>query len=117
MTEESLELNGDQRTVALVAYALYALGLFGLFLPVIAALIVNYLKVDDTLPLYRAHHRWMIRTFWWGLLWSLIGGVLAVIGIGFVILFAVWVWWLYRLIRGALALNENKIVTPVNRVL
>lgn len=117
MADSSGELNGDQKTIALIAYVLYGLGVFGLVLPAIAAIIVNYIKVDDTLPLYSNHHRWMIRTFWWGLLWSFIGGALAFVGIGFVILFGVWVWWLYRIIRGALALNENKTVAPVSRVL
>jgi uncharacterized membrane protein len=23
------------------------------------------------------HHRWMIRTFWWSLLWGVIGGALS----------------------------------------
>jgi len=102
------ETNSDQRLIAGIAYGLYALALFGLLLPSIPAVIINYLKVNESLPLYASHHRWMVRTFWWGLLWTAVGTVLSLVVIGFVVLFVVWVWWLYRLIRGFLALLDNK---------
>lgn len=102
----------DQKLVVGITYGLYALSLFGLVLPVIAAIVINYLKRDMSTPLYRAHHQWMIRTFWWGLLWSLVGGVLSLAVIGWAVLFVVWVWWIYRLIRGFLALMENAAPQP-----
>lgn len=111
-TAPVLETNSDQRLIVLIAYGLYGLALFGLLLPSIAAVILNYLKVDDSLPLYRSHHQWMIRTFWWALLWCVIGGVLAIVLIGWAVLFAAWVWWLYRMLRGVLAVLENKVVVP-----
>lgn len=102
----------DQKLVAGICYGLYALSLFGLVLPSIAAIVINYLKRDMSTPLYRAHHHWMIRTFWWGLLWSLIGGVLSLAVVGWAVLFVIWVWWIYRLIRGFLALMENLAPQP-----
>ena len=34
------------------------------------ALIINYLRrADEREPLFLAHHRYMIATFWWTLLW------------------------------------------------
>lgn len=102
----------DQKLIAGIAYGLYALSLFGLVLPSVAAIVINYLKRDVSTPLYRAHHQWMIRTFWWGLMWSVIGGVLSLVLIGWVVLFVVWVWWIYRLIRGFLALMENQPIVP-----
>ena len=102
----------EQKLIAGITYGLYALSLFGLVLPSIAAIIINYLKRDTTPPLYRAHHNWMIHTFWWGLAWSLIGGALSLIVIGWAVLFVVWVWWIYRLIRGFLALMENTVPLP-----
>lgn len=110
------ETNSDQRLIALIAYGLYALALFGLLVPSVAAVIINYLKVDDSLPLYRSHHQWMIRTFWWALLWCVIGGILLLIVIGWAVLVATWVWWLYRMLRGFLALLDNRPPTPVSVV-
>src|SRR5712692_9219036 len=100
--------NPDQKTVAGVAYGLYALGLFGFLLPSIVAVIFNYIKVDDSLPLYASHHRWMIRTFSWGLLWCRVGAALLMALVDSLILGAVAIWWIYRLVRGFLALSENK---------
>lgn len=113
---DQFEINSDQRMIAGIAYGLYALALFGLFLPAIAGIIINYLKVDESLPLYAAHHRWMIRTFWFGLGWSILGSILTLVLAGFVVLFVVWVWWLYRMIRGFLALLDNKPPTPVGAI-
>lgn len=100
--------NPDQRLIAGIAYGLYGLALCGLFLPLVPAVILNYLKVDESLPLYSAHHRWMIHTFWWAIGWTILGAILLLVVIGGVVLFVVWVWWSYRLIRGFLALMENK---------
>ena len=108
-----IAVNPDQKTIAAIAYGLYALGLFGFLLPSIVAVIINYIKVDDSLPLYASHHRWMIRTFWWGLLWCVVGAALLMALVGFLILGVVAIWWIYRLVRGFLALSENKPPTPL----
>jgi uncharacterized membrane protein len=91
-----------------ITYALYALGLVtGIF--AIAGLIVAYIKRDDAVGTYLAsHYSWLIRTFWWGLLWTSIGLVLALALVGFVVLGVVWVWWVYRIIKGWLRLSEKR---------
>jgi len=50
---------------------------------------------------------WQIKTFWFSLLGYILGGLLTVILIGFVIIFLVFVWHVYRLVKGLIALNEN----------
>ena len=54
------------------------------------------------------HHTWMIRSFWWALLWGVIGIVTIVIVIGWAILFVVWVWYIYRHVRGLIALLNGE---------
>jgi uncharacterized membrane protein len=77
--------------------------------PSIIAVILNYVKRSDVRGTWLdSHFSWQIRTFWFALLWLLIGGVLALLLVGFVILFAVGVWVLYRIIRGWLALSSQK---------
>jgi uncharacterized membrane protein len=77
--------------------------------PSIIAVILNYVKRSDVRGTWLdSHFSWQIRTFWFALLWLLIGGVLALLLVGFVILFAVGVWVLYRIIRGWLALLSQK---------
>lgn len=100
-----------EKVIAGVAYGLYGIGLLGTVLPLIVALVLNYLRLGESPPLYESHHRWMIRTFWWGLLWGVVGGALVFVFIGWAVLFAVFVWWVYRLLKGALALIDDRPVT------
>jgi uncharacterized membrane protein len=96
------------KTVATVAYALQAAGFF-VGITWIIAVIVDYVKKDDARGTWlESHYRWQIRTFWFGLLWGAIGGVLCLILVGFVILAADGIWIIYRIVKGWLNLAENK---------
>lgn len=93
-----------------ITYALYALGMVtGIF--AVAGLIVAYIKRDDAVGTFLAsHYSWLIRTFWWGVLWTTIGIILAIVAVGFIVLAVVWVWWVYRIIKGWLRLTEKREV-------
>jgi len=109
---DSERLNG-LRTLTHVLYALYAVhwltgGVTGLI-----AIIINYVKRADALGTpYDAHFEWQIRTFWRALIAYVIGIALLVVGVGFLVLGAVWIWTLYRIIKGWLYLNDNKTLDP-----
>jgi len=103
------EFDGNrEREFVVIAYALYAIGLFGLLLPSLLALALNYQRRDRSGSCYGSHHRWMIRTFWWGIFWGSVGLVLFFVLVGYAVLVAVSVWWVYRVIRGALALADEE---------
>lgn len=107
------EFDGNrERELVVVAYALYAVGLFGLLLPSVLALILNYQRRDRSGPCYGSHHRWMIRTFWWGIFWGALGLVLFFVLVGYAVLVALSIWWVYRVIRGALALADEEPMPP-----
>lgn len=77
--------------------------------PSIIAVILNYLKQNDTRGTYlESHFRWQIRTFWYGLLWLVIASVLLVTVIGiplaWIMVVLTGVWILYRFVRGILCL-------------
>jgi uncharacterized membrane protein len=98
-------------TIATLVYALQAAG-FLLGITWIAALIVDYVKKDDAAGTWlESHFRWQIRTFWWGLLWGVIGGILAFVLVGFIVLAADVVWIIYRIVKGWLRLSERRAVT------
>lgn len=91
-----------------IIYALYALSIV-VGLTAIAAIIINYIKRDEVKGTFlESHFNWQMRTFWWGLLWGVIGMITMVIGIGFVVLIVDGIWVLYRIIKGWLNLNDNK---------
>jgi uncharacterized membrane protein len=99
------------KNVALVVYVLYALSfLYGI--TAIAGVVIAYIKRDDVRGTWlESHFAWQIRTFWWGLLWTIVGVVLALVGVGFLILFAVWIWAIYRVVKGWLRLNDGREVS------
>jgi len=99
------------RNLIQVVYILYALSYFT-GITAIVGIIIDYVKKDDAVGTWlESHFRWQIRTFWFGLLWAVIGGILAFIGIGFAILFANFCWIIYRIVKGWLNLNDNKPMT------
>ncbi len=101
------------KTITLVVYALQALS-FAFGVTALIGLVVNYIKREDAAgTVYQSHFDWQIRTFWWGLLWSVIGFVLIfAFGLGLVVLFVAWVWAIYRVVKGWLKLTEGKPVQP-----
>ena len=113
-------------TVAHLVYALHAfaivVGIAGAAtvivsfvgsLPSIVAVILNYVKRGDAHGTWVAsHYRWQIRTFWFALLWALIGWALVFTLIGAVvgvpILIALTLWLIYRIGRGWLRLRDRQ---------
>jgi uncharacterized membrane protein len=106
MSIERSTVEGD-RTLAVVAYALHLFGAV-VGIPSIVGLIVNYVKRDGYDELFDSHHAWMIRSFWWVILWCVLGIVTFVIGVGIAILFLVWLWYVYRHVRGLIALINGE---------
>jgi len=97
------------RNIAAVVYGLQILGVFLGGVPTLVGLIINYVKRGDVQgTLAQSHFRWQIRTFWFGLLWAVIGVVLMVVAIGVAVLVADGIWMIYRVVKGWLYLNDRK---------
>lgn len=108
------------RTIAIIGYALQVLA-FAYFIPGIAALLLAYAKRGDARGTWvESHFDWQIATFWNGLWWAL-GALLLGLGVMLVTetpelgLLAVYgmaagvtLWYIYRIVRGALALNDER---------
>jgi len=111
-----------------IIYGLHALSLLvgiigaasivGAFLigwPSIIAVIMNYVKRDEARSTWlESHFRWQIRTFWFGLLWVSLCVVFIVgtFGLGIFIawlpLAGISVWFIYRVVRGWMALTDGR---------
>lgn len=107
--EPTINGNSNQaKTLTIVIYALQATS-FIVGLTFLVAVIMNYIKRDDVRGTWlESHFRWQIRTFWFCLLWGLIGGLLSAIGIGMLILVANAIWVIYRIAKGWMNVAENK---------
>jgi uncharacterized membrane protein len=108
-------------SVTQIMYALHALAPFTMLSLAVVALIIGMVKRDDVRGTWlESHYAWLSRTFWWGFLlavcaWAVfwVLGVLT-LGIGMAVLWvlpvAVVIWYLYRVIKGWLALNDRKAI-------
>ena len=120
----------EQRLVSWtqVIYGLHALSLVsgilgvatvvGAFLmgwPSIIAVILNYVQRGEVRGTWlESHFRWQIRTFWYGLFWVLLCGLFVILTLGIGIIIAwlplgiVSLWFIYRVARGWIALNNRR---------
>jgi uncharacterized membrane protein len=105
---QSAEQLKSAKNVTTVIYALYAASFF-LGVTAIVAIIMNYVKKEDmTGTFLESHFRWQIRSFWYGLLWLLLGALTLLIGVGFIVWGVTYVWLIYRIVKGWLRLNDNR---------
>jgi len=107
ITPEQAEINN--KNVTQLIYALYAVSIM-VGVTSIVAIVLNYVKRDDVVnTLYESHFRWQIRTFWFTFLWSLVALATFWTLVGpFIIGSVVFVWYVYRVVKGWLRLSEGK---------
>lgn len=73
---------------------------------------MNYLKRAEMRGTWlESHVNWQIKTFWVTLIAYLVGAVLTTILIGFIVLLLAFIWHIYRLVKGLMALNNNQPVS------
>jgi uncharacterized membrane protein len=117
---EAIRHDGERlaalRRISLLDYLLHIAGLLlSAGLLSVIALIINYVKRDEARgTIYASHMTWMIRTFWWTVFWVVVSFLpfLLLTFITFGLLSFLFVipllWYLYRMIRGLLALLDGR---------
>lgn len=110
---QSAEPSEGERNTLLIAYVLYGVTPFTGGLAAVAAVIINHLKVNDTgNEFLRSHHRWLLRTFWYSLLWTALSSLLmftiVLIPVAWLGYIATGVWYIYRVVRGAMVFSERR---------
>ncbi len=100
------------RTLVLVCYLLGVVGMFTGALPTVVALIIAYIKKDESgSSIYYTHYDWLIKTFWIGILGSIVSfATFWLFGLGWLIYMGVFFWQLYRYVKGGLRFIERKAV-------
>ena len=118
-----------------VTYLLYVVSYFTAGLLWIVPIVMNYAKRNDAERTWLASHfDWQIKTFWYSIVFFVIGGMLLLFalgglgvsilvdsgnsvwllflltGLGVMIIFFTVIWHLYRIIRGWIALTANRPV-------
>lgn len=104
---QTIELN-QLKQYNLITYILYLVG-FVVGITGLIAIIMNYVKRNEMRGTWlESHVDWQIKTFWYSLISYIVGFLLTAILIGYVIILVVFIWHVYRLIKGLIALNDNK---------
>jgi len=101
----------SRRSLMHILYGMHTVAPFTLWCLSVVAVIVQYIKrSDERDPLYLAHHDYMIRTFWWTLLWLAVTSPLWLLFIlpGVIAYTVIGAWYLYRCLRGWMRFNDNR---------
>lgn len=86
-----------------------AAGFFFFGIPWLVAMVIVYVKFDHGEGTWlESHFRWQISTFWWALLWLLVGAPLVFVYVGVLVWAADVAWVIYRIVKGFLYLVHNK---------
>ena len=97
-----------------VLYILHAISPFTLWILALVALIIGAVDRDNVRGTWvESHYSWLSRTCIWGIVWLVILTVVFFVTvIGILLLWIPWgiltVWYLYRVIRGWLRLNDRR---------
>ena len=98
----------SDKSLTSLIYLLYALSLV-LGVTALVAIVMNYVKRDDVQGTWlESHFRWQIRTFWFSLLWGILGAITFLLIVGWFILIADLLWFIYRIVKGWIRLNDGK---------
>lgn len=119
-----------------ITYLLYVVSYFTAGLLWIVPIVMNYAKRHDADGSWLAtHFDWQIKTFWYSIVWFVLGiviiafalggfgmsmltdssnnmaiGSVLLAGVGLLIMLFTFIWHLYRIIRGWIALTDNRPV-------
>ena len=111
---ESTPAGGPQQSLVKLTHVIYALDAASLFIGLtgIVAIVMAYLKRDEARGSFlESHYTWIIRTFWIGLAGAIVGGAtMWMFGLGMIIVGAVIVWYIYRVVKGWLTLNDGRAI-------
>ncbi|WP_435100926.1 DUF4870 family protein [Arhodomonas sp. AD133] len=112
MNEVSERVREGDTGYVRVIYILYLVaivaGVTGLI-----GVIMAYIYRSEASDWLRSHYTWQIRTFWIGLLYSVIGSVTTPILIGWLVLLFTVVWLIVRCVKGMQWLDRREPVPDV----
>jgi len=106
-------MNIEQKTEKVsTAKVIYILLIVGTIIGItgIIGLIMAYVMKDGSQHWLQTHYRFQIRTYWIGLLYTIIGVITININIGYLVLIFAFVWMIVRCTKGLKQLEERQPV-------
>jgi uncharacterized membrane protein len=96
---------GGEHMLPLIIYILY---LIPIGVTHIAGLVMAYVSRDTAPEWLRSHYTFQIRTFWIGLLYAVISGLLCLVLVGFLLVPVVVIWFIVRCALGIVRLSQRE---------
>jgi len=89
---------------------IYILYLVGIVMPILTVigLVMAYVNRESTDDWLESHFQFQIRTFWIGLMFSMISGLLTFIFIGYFFLLVTALWFIIRCVKGLKYLDQQQ---------
>ncbi|MCU4675357.1 hypothetical protein N7931_06890 [Catenovulum sp. 2E275] len=100
------------KTNALIAYGLMVAGLFTGIFWFIGAFWAMVKSSEARGTLFEDHYTNISKIFWWGLFFTIIGFITIFIVIGYFILCIVWIWSVFKIVKGLAKITSNKSYYP-----
>jgi uncharacterized membrane protein len=102
--------NPAEADTAKIIYILYLVGWVIPVIPPIVGLVMAYMNREGAPVWVQSHYQLQIRTFWMGMLYAVIGSVVATFIINFIgwlIFVLMLIWWIVRCVKGLKALFDG----------
>lgn len=88
-------------------YILYLVG-FVIGISALVGIVLAYINRGKSEEWVETHYTWAIRTFWIGILYAVISGLLTVVLIGFLLLLLTAIWVVVRMVIGLQAVSRGE---------
>ncbi|WP_148253453.1 DUF4870 family protein [Aidingimonas lacisalsi] len=106
-SHDTAQAEPDKSSV-FILWALYGIGVISGGFVTLCGVIFAYIKKGSARNAFEdSHCRYAIRTFWYSLLWTVVGLALSFIGVGVFILVIAAIWYIYRVIKGLIRASEG----------
>jgi len=107
MNENNTMPSSSSEGTAKIVYVLYLVGIV-LGITGIVGVVMAYVSKSEAPEWLQSHYQFQIRTFWIGLLYLVIGSILAVVLIGYLVILFWIVWLIIRCVKGINLLDKKQ---------
>ncbi|RNF48822.1 hypothetical protein EBI00_13990 [Marinomonas hwangdonensis] len=90
----------NAKSNVIIAYIFMLLGIFTGVFWLIGAVWAMIKATEASGTRFEDHYANIISTFWWGIFWGVVGVLLAIFLIGYLVLVAIWLWSIFRMVKG-----------------
>jgi uncharacterized membrane protein len=109
MPQSGAQDSDSARTMAIIVYGLFLSTWVGFAIGPLIGVILAYIKRGESRgTIYESHFSNAIETFWVSLLMTILGALTVLVGIGIFILIGMFVWYLYRTIKGLVQVIDSR---------